>query len=70
MKKFSGPFEDVEVREPDEHGVLRKVRGPTAAESFRDGYKHGSATPWLLPDLTWRLLAVAAFLAFLFWRHW
>ena len=70
MTKFDGPFVDVDIREPDERGVLRPVREPTAVGAFRAGYEQGSKTPWMFSDLTWRLLAVAAFLAFLFWRHW
>lgn len=36
MTKFTGQFEDVEVREPDEHGVLVPVqhRTPTRRSIF------------------------------------
>lgn len=65
MTKFTGPFEDVEVREPDEHGVLRPVPPPSAMNELHRGYREGSN-----PGLAWRVFAVLAFIAFLFWRHW
>lgn len=57
MTKFSGQFEDVEVREPDEHGVLRPVPEPSLLRRVIADIKRFTVVEWCM--LAGAILALA-----------